>query len=74
LHIHRTKLENLFHKIFASARLDLIIEDRFGKHVKPREWFLVPLQAIDEAVNRIRDGSITDYIYDAKSAQLKAQK
>jgi hypothetical protein len=35
-------------------------EDRFGKPVKPREWFLVPLQAIDEAVNRVRDGSITD--------------
>lgn len=73
-HINRTKLENLFHKIFAPAQLDLTIEDRFGKPVKPREWFLVPLQAIDEAVSRIRDGSITDYIYDPKSAQLTAQK
>ena len=73
-HINRTKLENLFHKIFAPAQLDLTIEDRFGKPVKPREWFLVPLQAIDEAVSRIRDGSITDYVYDPKSAQLKAQK
>lgn len=73
-HINRTKLENLFHKIFAPAQLDLTLEDRFGKPVKPREWFLVPLQAIDEAVNRIRDGSITNYIYDPKSARLKAQK
>ncbi|WP_329867449.1 GIY-YIG nuclease family protein [Stenotrophomonas hibiscicola] len=73
-HINRTKLENLFHKIFSPAQLELTIEDRFGKPVKPREWFLVPLQAIDEAVSRIRDGSITDYIYDPKSAQLKAQK
>lgn len=71
-HINRAKLENLFHKIFAPAQLDLTIEDRFGKSVKPREWFLVPLQVIDEAVNRIRDGSITNYIYDPKSAQLKA--
>ena len=69
-HINRTKLENLFHKIFAPAQLDLTIEDRFGKPVKPREWFLVPLQAIDEAVNRIRDGSITNYVYDPKSARL----
>ncbi|WP_313642698.1 GIY-YIG nuclease family protein [Stenotrophomonas sp.] len=69
-HINRTKLENLFHRIFASAQLDLTIEDRFGKPVKPREWFLVPLQAIDEAVNRIRDGSITGYIYDPETAQL----
>jgi len=73
-HINRTKLENLFHKIFAPAQLDLTIEDRFGKPVRPREWFLVPLQAIDEAVSRIRDGSITNYIYDPKTAQLKAQK
>jgi hypothetical protein len=69
-HINRTKLENLFHKIFAPAQLDLTIEDRFGKPVKPREWFMVPLQAIDEAVNRVRDGSITKYVYDPKSARL----
>ena len=72
-HINRTKLENLFHKIFAPAQLDLTIEDRFGKPVRPREWFLVPLQAIDEAVNRIRDGSITKMIYDPKTASLVEQ-
>ena len=69
-HINRSKLENLFHKIFAPAQLDLTIEDRFGKPVKPREWFLVPLQVIDEAVNRVRDGSITSHVYDPKSARL----
>lgn len=73
-HINRTKLENLFHKIFAPAQLDLTIEDRFGKPVKPREWFLVPLQAIDEAVNRIRDGSITRFLYDPKSGRLVLAK
>jgi T5orf172 domain len=69
-HINRTKLENLFHKIFAPAQLDLTIEDRFGKPVKPREWFLVPLHVIDEAVTRIRDGSIVRMVYDPKSARL----
>ena len=68
--INRTKLENLFHKIFAPAQLDLTIEDRFGKPVKPREWFLVPLHVIDDAVSRIRDGSITDYVYDPAVAAL----
>lgn len=72
--IHRTKLENLFHKIFAPAQLDLTINDRFGNPVKPREWFLIPLQAIDEAVSRIRDGSITNYVYDPKSARLVLAK
>lgn len=68
--INRTKLENLFHRIFAPAQLDLTINDRFGHPVKPREWFLVPLQVIDEAVKRILDGSITDMVYDPKSAGL----
>ena len=68
--LNRTKLENIFHRVFGSAQLDLTIEDRFGQPVKPREWFLVPLNVIDEAVQRIRDGSITDVMYDPKTASL----
>ena len=56
--------------VFAGAALDLTIQDRFGNPVKPREWFLVPIAAIDEVVTRIRDGSITSYIYDPKQARL----
>jgi hypothetical protein len=68
--INRTKLENLLHKIFDCARLDLTIRDRFGKPVRPREWFLVPLNVVDEVVDRIRDGSISDWVYDPKAAKL----
>ncbi len=68
--INRVKLENLFHRLFSAARLDLTIQDRFGNPVKPQEWFLVPLQAIDDAVQRIRNGSITSAAYDVKTAQL----
>jgi len=68
--LNRTKLENLFHRLFGAVQLDLTIEDRFGHPVKPREWFLVPLQVIDEAVGRILDGSIADVLYDPETAQL----
>jgi len=68
--INRTKLEGIFHRIFASAQLDLAIQDRFGKEVRPHEWFLVPLNVIDEAVQRIRDGSITNVRYDPATARL----
>ena len=51
-------------------QLDLTIQDRFGTPVKPREWFVVPLQTIDEAVERIRDGSITQLLYDPQTARL----
>ncbi len=68
--INRTKLENLIHKIFDGARLDIQIKDRFGHPVVPREWFLVPLFAIDEAVEKIKDGTIADYRYDVTEAKL----
>ena len=68
--INRVGLENLFHRIFAPAQLDLTIEDRFGNPVKPREWFLVPLQAIDEAVERVKDGSIANVTYDRETARF----
>lgn len=71
--LNRTRLENIFHRLFGAAQIDLTIEDRFGHPVKPREWFLVPLHVIDEAVQRIRDGSITDVVYDLKSARLVRQ-
>jgi hypothetical protein len=68
--INRTRMENLFHRLFAPVRLDITIQDRFGRPVQPEEWFLVPLFVIDEAVTRIKDGSITGYIYDPKAAKL----
>ena len=68
--MNRTRMENIFHRLFGAAQIDLAIEDRFGNPVKPREWFLVPLHVIDEAVERIRDGSITDMVYDPTTAQL----
>jgi hypothetical protein len=64
------RLEKLIHTIFSPALLDMTILDRFGKPVRPREWFLIPLSAIDEAVEKIRDGTITDYRYDTKQARF----
>lgn len=68
--INRSKLENLIHRIFEPARLDIEIMDRFGRPVVPREWFLVPLFAIDEAVEKIKDGSIANFRYDPAQAKL----
>jgi hypothetical protein len=55
--INRAKLENILHRIFAPGQLDIEIKDRFGNPVIPREWFLVPLFVVDEAVERIKDGT-----------------
>ncbi|MCF3974921.1 GIY-YIG nuclease family protein [Paracoccus salsus] len=68
--INQTRLENLIHRIFGIAQLDIEIPDRFGRCVKPREWFLVLQFVIDEAVRRIKDGTISGYAYDPHQALL----
>lgn len=68
--ISRSKLEALIHRIFGSVRLDIEIQDRFGRPVVPEEWFMVPFFIIDEAIEKIKDGSIMNYVYDPSSAAL----
>ena len=69
--INRTKLENLIHRIFGAARLDIEIEDRFGRPVRPREWFLTPLAAIDRAVELIQSGEIERWAYNPATATFE---
>lgn len=72
--VNRVRLENVFHRLFGAVQLDLTIEDRFGQPVKPREWFLVPLHVIDQAVQCIRDYSITEMVYDPATARLVGEQ
>ena len=68
--INEKKLEAILHKFFASARLDLELPDRFDTPVKPREWFLLPLEAIEEAISKIQDGTIEQFRYNPETANL----
>ena len=68
--VNRTALEALLHKLFARARLDLELKDRFGAQVEPREWFLVPLAVIDEAIEMLKQGTIAGFGYDPETARL----
>jgi hypothetical protein len=60
----------LLHRFFGGARLDIEIKDRFGKSCHPREWFLVSLEIVDEAIKRLIDGSIVYYQYDKESGKI----
>lgn len=68
--VNRKALEALLQKFFAKARLDLELKDRFGSQVEPREWFLLPLTVIDEAIQKLKEGSIGDYAYEPESAMI----
>jgi hypothetical protein len=69
--INRQKLETVLHKVFDSARLELALPDRFGIPVQPKEWFLVPLAVIEEAIDKIKAGTIDRFRYDLKTASLR---
>ena len=68
--INRKGLEALLHKFFSSARLDMELQDRFGSQVQPREWFLVPLEVIEEAIEKIKAGTIDQFRYDRETVSL----
>jgi hypothetical protein len=68
--MNRKKLEALLHKVFDSARLELVLPDRFGISVKPREWFLVSLEVIEQVIEKIIEGTIDQFRYDPNTANL----
>lgn len=68
--INPKKLEALLHKFFDNVRLQVELGDRFGIPVQPREWFLVPLEVIEEAIEKIKAGTIDQFRYDPETASL----
>jgi hypothetical protein len=70
LNMNTVKLENLLHRFFGDARLDIEIMDRFGKPCKPREWFLVPIEVVDRAIKMLIDGTIVKHRYDRDSGTI----
>ena len=69
------KLEQLIHKFFGNSCLDIDIIDEKGNLYRPREWFIAPLEIIEEAINLIVSGKIVDYRYDINNEiiQLKQE-
>ena len=68
--INRVKLESLIHKFFEPAQLDVSIQDRFGKPITPREWFLVPISVIDDVIEKIKEGTVVNYRYAPELGQI----
>jgi hypothetical protein len=62
------KLEQLLHQFFSYAQLRVNV--LLGRTVTPKEWFVVPIGHVREAVNRIIDGSIVRYRYDHISRKI----
>jgi hypothetical protein len=67
------KLESLIHRFFANACLDIDLYSEKGQRMNPREWFVVPFEVIEEAIQLILNENIVNYEYDheTKTNKLK---
>ena len=63
-------LEHLLHRVFSEVRLDITQINTKGRKYDPSEWFVVPLNVINQAINMIMSGEIVDYVYSATAQQL----
>jgi hypothetical protein len=64
------KLEQLIHRFFGNSCLDIDIIDEKGIINRPREWFIAPLEVIEEAIELIINGKIIDYRYDENDERI----
>jgi hypothetical protein len=64
------KFEQLIHRFFGKVCLNVDIFGDDGKRYAPREWFILPLDIIEQVIELIITGEIVNYRYDEKSEEL----
>ena len=64
------QFEKLIHRFFGKACLNLDIIGEDGKRFTPREWFIVPLPIIEQAIKLLISGDILGYQYDTEQQQI----
>jgi len=64
--VNPQKLEQLIHNFFGKVCLNFDIFDKNGVRHTPREWFIAPLDVIEDAIEFIITGDIVNYRYDAE--------
>ncbi len=65
------KFEHLLHRVFSKARLNLEVIGLDKEKYIPDEWFIVPLEVIDQAVSLIISDEIINYRYDYIDQKIK---
>lgn len=64
------KVESIIHRFFADVRMELSITDKSGREYSPSEWYVVPIEAIREAIDLLNTGDIVNFIYDTHSQKI----
>ena len=63
-------VEQSIHSFLDSVRLDIDIPIQGGTIAKPKEWFNVKLEVIDEIVELLQNNTINSYLYDKRSGRI----
>lgn len=71
--LNAKKFEQLIHRVFATACLDIEFDTKDNLRVNPREWFIVPKDVIEEAIQLIVSGQIIDYKFN-KELKILVEK
>ena len=64
------KFEQLIHNFFGNSCLDIDVFDENGKRYMPREWFIAPIDVIEQAIELIINGKVIHYRYDAENLTI----
>ena len=64
------KLEQLLHNFFGNSCLNIDIFDKNGNRHTPREWFIAPLNIIEQVIQFIISGEIVKYKYDSVNEEI----
>ncbi|MDD3181188.1 MAG: GIY-YIG nuclease family protein [Alphaproteobacteria bacterium] len=64
------KLELLLHTFFGSSCLNIDVFDGAGQRHTPREWFIAPLEVIEQAIHFLLNGEIVNYRYDPERQEI----
>lgn len=63
--------EGLIHQFFSAVQFQVKVYDDEGEEHVPSEWYVAPLEIIEKVIEKIADGSITKYSYNAELQKLE---
>ena len=69
--INPQKFEYYLHAFFGESCFDLLVADKDGKNHQPKEWFIAPLEVIQQAVELLVNGQIMGYQYNKFKKEIE---
>lgn len=64
------KFEQLIHNFFGNSCLEIDVFDEKRKRYMPREWFIAPIEVIEQTIELIINGKVINYKYDAENMTI----